>query len=338
MKTTQPDIRKLRPAELVRIVNSTPLGRVITASELGTHRNEAGYRIGDNRTLDLPRYLAWMIMRRHSRVPRDSPTTHYERIKAAAALKSAEASAAGRDIAPLPAVVNPGRKESCKFDFRKFCETYYPRTFYLEWSPDHLTVVGQVQTSVLEGGLYATAMPRGSGKTSLCECACMWAILFGHRQFIPLIGSDEGNALAMLESIKTELEMNELLQEDFPEAVYPIKCLGGISLRCKGQLYEGKRTYIEWTNDQIVMPTIPGSKASGAIIRVAGITGGIRGMKFKKSDGETIRPDLILVDDPQTDASARSPSQCDTRERVLKGAILGLAGRARRSRGSCRAR
>ena len=37
-------------------------------------------------------------------------------------------------------------------------------------------------------------------------------------------------------------------------------------------------------------------------------------------------PSLVLLDDPQTDESARSPSQCVTREQILAGAILGLAG------------
>lgn len=71
---------------------------------------------------------------------------------------------------------------------------------------------------------------------------------------------------------------------------------------------------------------MPGSIASGAIIKVAGITGRIRGMKYKRADGHTVRPTLVVLDDPQTDASARSLSQCATRESVLAGAILGLAG------------
>ena len=74
------------------------------------------------------------------------------------------------------------------------------------------------------------------------------------------------------------------------------------------------------------MPTIPGSKASGAIIKVAGITGRIRGMKFKRADGHSVRPSLVVLDDPQTDESARSLSQCATRESILAGAVLGLAG------------
>ncbi len=75
-----------------------------------------------------------------------------------------------------------------------------------------------------------------------------------------------------------------------------------------------------------MLPTIEGSKASAAIIKVAGITGRIRGMKFKRSDGMTVRPSLVVLDDPQTDESARSLSQCATREGILAGAVLGLAG------------
>ena len=49
-------------------------------------------------------------------------------------------------------------------------------------------------------------------------------------------------------------------------------------------------------------------------------------MKFKRSDGQTVRPTLVVLDDPQTDESARSLSQCATRESILAGAVLGLAG------------
>ncbi|MDZ4851869.1 MAG: terminase gpA endonuclease subunit, partial [Pirellulaceae bacterium] len=77
---------------------------------------------------------------------------------------------------------------------------------------------------------------------------------------------------------------------------------------------------------EIVLPTIADSPASGSIIKVAGITGRIRGMKFKRSDGRSVRPSLVILDDPQTDESARSLSQCANRESILAGAVLGLAG------------
>lgn len=49
-------------------------------------------------------------------------------------------------------------------------------------------------------------------------------------------------------------------------------------------------------------------------------------MKFKRPDGRAVRPSLVVLDDPQTDESARSPSQCQHREAILSGAVLGLAG------------
>ncbi len=319
------DPRKLGPSELCRLLNSTPLGEVINDRQLYRHRTRAGFRIGDGRTVDLFRYVAWLVQVRHEPRP-ESEGDPYEAVKERARARNAAIAQAGRDIGDLPAVVDPERKERASQDFRFFCESYFPLTFHLPWSPDHLKVIAKIEQAVLHGGLFAMAMPRGSGKTTICECACIWAVLYGHRDFVCLVGSDEGHAMDMLESIKTELDGNDLLLDDFPEVVFPIQCLDGIANRCKGQLYKGERTHIGWTAREIVLPTIPASSASGAIIKVAGITGRIRGMKYKRADGLTVRPSLVILDDPQTDESARSLSQCATRESILAGAVLGLAG------------
>jgi len=319
------DPRKLRPSELCQLLNSTPLGEVINERQLHRHRTRAGLRIGDGRFVDLLRYVAWLIQIRHE-LKREADTDPYGTLKERARARNAALSLAGRDIGELPAVVDSERKEQASTDFRFFCESYFPLTFHLKWSPDHLKVIAKIEQAVLHGGLFAMAMPRGSGKTTICECACIWAVLNGHREFVCLIGSDEGHAMDMLDSIKMELDGNDLLLADFPEVVYPIHCLDGIANRCSGQLYNGERTHIGWTAREIVLPTMPGSIANGAIIKVAGITGRIRGMKYKRADGRTVRPSLVVLDDPQTDESARSLTQCATRESTLAGAVLGLGG------------
>jgi hypothetical protein len=319
------DPRHLRPTELVRLLNSTPLGEVLSERQLLRHRSRAGFRIGDDHHIDLFRYVAWLVSVRHEPAE-ESDADPYAELKERARARNAAIALAGRDIGELPAVVNHERKARAASEFRFFCESYFPYTFHLAWSPDHLKVIAKIEQAVLHGGLFAMAMPRGSGKTSICECACIWAVLYGHRDFICLIGSDEGHAMDMLESIKTELDGNELLLEDFPEVCFPIQCLDGIANRCSGQLFKGERTHIGWTAREVVLPTLPGSNASGAIIKVAGITGRIRGMKYKRHDGHSVRPSLVVLDDPQTDESARSISQCATRESILAGAVLGLAG------------
>jgi len=327
------DPRKLKPTELVRLLNSTPLGEVISERQLHRHRSRAGFRIGDGRSVDLLRYVAWLALERHRPRPEPEGLTGYDAHKERARQRNIELSLSGRDIGELPAVANPDRRARAETDFRFFCEQYLPQTFHLPWSPDHLKVVAKIEQAVLEGGLFAMAMPRGSGKTSLCETACVWALIYGHREFVALIGSDEEHAANMLDSIKVELETNDALLDDFPEVVFPIRALEGIHQRAAGQLYQGKQTHIGWTAKEIVLPTMPGSRASGAIICVAGITGRIRGMKHKRVDGTSVRPSLVLIDDPQTDESARSPSQCAARERILAGAILGLAGPGRKIAG-----
>jgi len=324
------DPRNLRPTELARLLNSTPLGEVINERQLRRHRTRAGLRIAsaeDSNRVDLLRYVGWLVSERHRPKPNgEELLSGYDAHRERARARNVAMSLSGRDIGELPEVVDPERRSKCEQSFRRFCETYFPQTFSLPWSDDHLKVIAKIEQAVLEGGLFAMAMPRGSGKTTLCEIACLWAILIGAREFVALTGADEEHAANMLDSIKAELENSDLLLADFPEAVYPIHCLEGIHQRAGGQLYQGKQTHIGWTAKEIVLPTMPDSKASGAIIRVAGITGRIRGMKHKRPDGQSVRPSLVLIDDPQTDESARSPSQCNTRERILAGAILGLGG------------
>ncbi len=162
--------------------------------------------------------------------------------------------------------------------------------------------------------------------STLAETAAIWSMVYGHREFVTLIGATESAALEMLDSIKTELEVNENLAADFPEVCYPIEQLDGIANRCAGQLYHGERTRITWTSNEIVLPTIKDSRASGIIVRVAGITGRVRGMKYKRADGRSVRPSLVIIDDPQTSESAGSLEQTRKRVRVLAGDILGLAG------------
>ena len=326
MATNQITPSKMKPAEVVKLVNSTDFGTVISPAQVYRHFTEAGYRIAsseDSRQINFYRYVAWLVDRKNT--PSEA-SLDYESVRADAARRSSERSLEGRDIGELPAVENQERKETCRNDFKLFCETYFPEVYQLKWSDDHLRAIAKIQKSVLEGGLFALAMSRGSGKSSLTETAAIWAMRYGHREFVVLVGASESAALEMLDSIKTEFEVNEHIAADFPEVSYPIARLEGIANRCAGQLYKGERTRITWTANEIVLPTIAGAASSGVIVRVAGITGRIRGMKYKKPDGRTIRPEFVVIDDPQTSESADSVEQTRKRVRVLAGDILGLAG------------
>jgi hypothetical protein len=113
---------------MVRLLNSTPLGEVISERQLLRHRTRAGFHIGEGRHINLLRYVAWLVaIRNEPQAEEDSDP--YESLKERARARNAALSLAGRDIGEIPAVVDPARKAQAATDFRFFCETYFPAAF-----------------------------------------------------------------------------------------------------------------------------------------------------------------------------------------------------------------
>jgi hypothetical protein len=226
----------------------------------------------------------------------------------------------GQDIGAIPPPQDLARKAAACASLLQFKKTYFMHRFYLPFSEDQLKVTARVEEAVRNGGVFALAMPRGSGKTSEVEIAAIWAAFTGLHKFTLLLGASARCALALLRTIKTELTGNERLKADFPEVGFPISNIENRANRCKGQTCLGKFTNSVWSTEKIVLPTIEGSRASGAIIQVIGIKGSIRGLK----EGNT-RPSLVIADDIQTRTSAKSRMQCEDRLRIMNGDVMGLA-------------
>jgi hypothetical protein len=225
----------------------------------------------------------------------------------------------------MPPIKNPQRRIAAKENLKYFCEQYFPKSFKLKWSNYHLEMLKEIQDKLMNGGKQALAMPRGSGKTTLVETATLWAVLYGYSRFIIIVGSNVAEAKKIIDSLKASIVENRAILEDFPEAIYPFRKLNGSALLARGQLYLGELTGIEWKPNSITFPKILGSKSSGAYITTSGILGAIRG-KNRNIDGEKLRPDTVILDDPQTDADARSPERVDKLKRIIDGTIEGLVG------------
>ena len=103
---------RLQPTRLVRLLNSTPLGEVISDRQMLRHRSRAGFHIGDDRHVDLFKYVAWLVAVRHEPQP-EADGDPYEDIKERARARSAALSLAGRDIGEIPDVVNPAAAGPC---------------------------------------------------------------------------------------------------------------------------------------------------------------------------------------------------------------------------------
>jgi hypothetical protein len=234
---------------------------------------------------------------------------------------------AGRDIGPIPPIKDPRRRKRALGSLLYFLRTYLAAAFPLPFSDDQKKVIAKIDHAVMTGGKFAEAMPRGSGKSTICEGATLWAALKGRRKFIVLIAAVADFGVATVDSIASEIEHNDLLLEDFPEVVFPFRALEQSNNRAKGQRCLGVLTEIRRTSGKLVFPTIPGSLSSGVVIVGTGIEGGkLRGLRHKLPDGRVIRPDMIIADDLQTDETANSQGECVKREKAITGKILGMAG------------
>ncbi|HZZ78552.1 MAG TPA: terminase gpA endonuclease subunit [Gemmataceae bacterium] len=240
--------------------------------------------------------------------------------------KNAANAKAHNNVGPIPQCGNPERRAACEADAELFYKTYFPKVFPLPFSDDHREFIRTAEQVIESGGMVPLVMPRGSGKTALCRRLVLRAILYGRRKYVFLINADAPLANRSLEAIKSELRFNQLLYDDFPEVCHPIRRLEGKAVRVASQHVDGVPTLIVWNDGRLVFPTVAGSLSSGAVIDVAGIEGQIRGRNILRSDGEEIRPDFFVLDDPQTHESALSPSQVETREQILMSDIIHGAG------------
>lgn len=232
----------------------------------------------------------------------------------------------GRDIGSLIPRCEADERKDCDASLQRFLEICFPNAFRLEWSDDHLRLIKAIENATIFGMLLALAMPRGSGKTTILIRAALWAILTKHKRFLCIVAATEAKARRLLRSIKTEILHNKKLQELYGAELQAVLALGNESRSAAQQHHHGQLTGVEWTVDMIGFGYVEGSELNGAGISVCGITGNIRGQELTLPNGEVIRPDITLIDDPQTKKSAKSQSQCDERHETMMGDVLGMAG------------
>lgn len=233
----------------------------------------------------------------------------------------------GAEIGELPAILNPDRRQKCGESLESFCLEYFPDLFYLEFGEVHHQLIKDIQKTIVRGDLKAVALPRSSGKTTICQVAILWALLYGFRSFAVLIAAETTRAVQLLSDIRVWLETNDRILEDFPEVAVPFRALDGVAQRARTQTYRGEKTRLEINSGRLVFPNIPDSVSACSRMAATGLTSSqLRGLGATTADGRKIRPDLVLVDDPSTAESARSYEQNNTRERLLKADVLGMAG------------
>ncbi len=234
--------------------------------------------------------------------------------------------AAAQEIGPLPPVANPERRERCRGNNLLFAETYFARTFYLPWASYQRSMMDAFQSVILNGGRECHSVRRGGLKSTCARVSTLWAVANGHRRFPVLVGATDDKSSEHRENFFALLASSPTLIDDYPELLplllkwrQPKK-----QYRLDGRLLI---VHAKDTRGRIVFPDIAGAPCSEAHIAPYSVNAtDVSGLSFVRSDGVTIRPDLLVFDDVQTPQSAKSPLMTDEREEAITKTFLGLAG------------
>jgi phage terminase large subunit-like protein len=132
---------------------------------------------------------------------------------------------------------------------------------------------------------------RGSSKTTRLRTFASKRIAYGLSRTVLYIGASERDAIRSIQWLRTQVERNQLWSQ----------CFG---------LSPGRK----WEETQLEIH----HKVFGHTVwcLAAGITGSLRGINF-----DDYRPDLIIVDDPQTDEMAATLEQREKVADLLLGAV-----------------
>lgn len=207
-----------------------------------------------------------------------------------------------------------------------------PDPFSYKFTQQQREMIAAIRNAILYGGDQALAASRGEGKTTLAERLLIKYTLQGVIGFSVLCAATGTAAAASLESIRDAIETNDLLAEDYLEVCVPVRALENTPNRAHYQTVTGKRfdngqpferapSRFSWCGQEVVLPNVPGSPSAGAIIATRGLDAAIRGMKRKGR-----RPNLVVIDDPDTEDTARSTEQAKKLETRIDNAMGALGG------------
>src|SRR3990167_5558230 len=221
-------------------------------------------------------------------------------------------------------------------DLPRWLKHHGAEAFDRPWSKDHLRILARVEAAVNDGGLFALAMSRGGGKSTILKWVTLYVLLTGRRKYMVMIAATAELAQAIVDFCRQQLMESETLHAHYPQVTSYARATDGKAIKAKFQLRaDGKSSGILWSKTTLVFPEVIGADgkpypSNGAILEAHGLTGAIRGKWRDSRTGKVLRPDFVILDDPQDRASAESPTQCDMRERIITGDVLGLAGPRRK--------
>lgn len=192
------------------------------------------------------------------------------------------------------------RVSQAKAGVKQFCLQYLPHHFsdsFCEMHEDIFAICDALGPRP-HRVRAARIAPRKFGKTTIISLGLvLYALAYQLRHFILLIGESATTAEANLATISQEIETNEQLLKDFPHLTPAMD-------------QRGQTT--KWTDRQIVC-------ANSATVLAKGMGARMRGVKYRQ-----LRPDLAVLDDPESPETADTFLKRQRHKRWFGGTFMGL--------------
>jgi hypothetical protein len=217
---------------------------------------------------------------------------------------------------------DPARRKRLERNVAAWLQHYLAASFPLPFGDVHKEIIRAAVQAVKTGAGMAVAAPRGTGKTTILEGVALWAVLSGNARFPVVGGWTHGSAKKALRKWIRSLSENAAIADDYPEFTQPFEL----------STHSNKLRSMQWEDDQpcgadvrtvdglLILPS--GLGALGAV----SIGGSVRGLNVGLADGSTIRPDLLLLDDPQDKPTAQSGALVRKTIELIESDFFSLAG------------
>jgi len=215
---------------------------------------------------------------------------------------------------------------------RYYLEDRFPEPF----GPVHKEIITACIRAMTSGTSITVAAPRGFGKTSVLWGMALYGVLSGLCRFPVVIGWKANAGLELLDQWLTALSDNERLRADYPCQCEPFE-ESTHSHRLKGIL----RTIdpdqlagcdVRKGRGTVLLPDAQETKLKRAHVALAGasMNGSIKGLNVGLITGESLRPDIVLMDDPQDEQTADSETLIKKVVKKIDYGIRSLSGPRRR--------
>jgi hypothetical protein len=223
----------------------------------------------------------------------------------------------------IPRCANRRRRNRLEKDDADWLRWYFPDLFWYEFTTQQQAMIEAIRKAILQGGDQAIAASRGEGKSTIFERLLLKYVMSGAVGFALLCHSTGSKAEDSLSEIKDAIETNARLLEDYPEVCVPVVALEQTPNRAHYQTVSGRRhdngkpydcvsSKFSWCGQQVFFPNVPGSPSAGAIIATRGLDAEVRGIKKMGR-----RPDVIGIDDPDTEETVNSEEQAAKLEKRI---------------------